>query len=78
MWITRLGIGYVLADLLNMALVGAWIAVTIDMVVRMILVLRRFSSGVVFKEYSKGEFKRKYIAIPLFVIGRGKQPWSFW
>jgi len=53
MWITRLGIGYVLADLLNMALVGAWIAVTIDMVVRMILVLRRFSSGVVFKEYSK-------------------------
>ena len=53
MWITRLGIGYVLADLLNMALIGAWIAVTIDMVVRMILVLRRFSSGVVFKEYSK-------------------------
>ncbi len=52
MWAVRLGIGYILADLLNMALAGAWIAVTIDMAVRMILVLKRFSSGV-FKEYSK-------------------------
>ncbi|QQY80230.1 putative MATE family efflux protein [Keratinibaculum paraultunense] len=52
MWGIRLGIGYILADLLNMALAGAWIAVTIDMAVRMILVLKRFSSGV-FKEYSK-------------------------
>jgi len=52
MWITRIGIGYILADLLNMALVGAWVAVTIDMIVRMVLVLKRFSSGV-FKEYSK-------------------------
>jgi putative MATE family efflux protein len=43
MWVIRLGLGYVLADLLNMALVGAWIAVTADMVVRMILVLKRFS-----------------------------------
>lgn len=52
MWAVRLGIGYILADLLNMALAGAWIAVTIDMAVRMVLVLKRFSSGV-FKEYSK-------------------------
>jgi len=35
-----------------MALVGAWIAVTLDMAVRMVLVLKRFSSGV-FKKYSK-------------------------
>ncbi len=55
MWGVRLGVGYILADLLNMALAGAWIAVTIDMAVRMVLVLKRFSSGV-FKEYSKENF----------------------
>jgi Na+-driven multidrug efflux pump len=38
--------------MLNLALVGAWIAVTLDMAVRMVLVLKRFSSGV-FKKYSK-------------------------
>ncbi len=46
MWVTRLGLGYILADLLNMALIGAWIAVTVDMAVRMVLVLKRFSSGI--------------------------------
>jgi len=30
-WAIRLVIGYILADMLNMALVGAWIAVTLDM-----------------------------------------------
>lgn len=51
-WAIRLVIGYILADMLNMALVGAWIAVTLDMAVRMVLVLKRFSSGI-FKKYSK-------------------------
>ena len=58
MWVTRLGLGYILADLLNMALIGAWIAVTVDMAVRMVLVLKRFSSGV-FEEYSR-EYGKKY------------------
>jgi len=41
-WAIRLVMGYLLADLLDMALVGAWIAVTLDMAVRMVLVLKRF------------------------------------
>lgn len=53
-WVARLGIGYILADLLDMALAGAWIAVTIDMIVRMVLVLRRFSGGVL-RESNKSQ-----------------------
>lgn len=56
MWAVRLCLGYILADLLDMALVGAWIAVTIDMVVRTVLVLKRFSSDL-FKECSKENLK---------------------
>ncbi|NLG86599.1 MAG: MATE family efflux transporter [Firmicutes bacterium] len=44
-WGVRLLLGYILADLLGMALIGAWIAVAADMLVRMLLALRRFLSG---------------------------------
>jgi len=44
-WVVRLGLGYLLADALGLALIGAWIAVVADMLVRALLAQRRFSSG---------------------------------
>ncbi len=44
-WGIRLVLGYLLADVLGMALIGAWIAVAADMLVRMLLAIKRFSGG---------------------------------
>jgi len=44
-WCVRLVVGYLLADVLGMAIIGAWIAVVLDTVVRMFLGLKRFLSG---------------------------------
>lgn len=44
-WGVRLLVGYLLADVLGLALVGAWTAVVLDMVVRMFFALKRFFSG---------------------------------
>jgi Na+-driven multidrug efflux pump len=54
-WVVRLGLGYLLADVLGFALIGAWIAVVADMLVRALLAQRRFSSGLWHKDIKAGE-----------------------
>lgn len=44
-WGVRLLVGYLLANVLGLALIGAWIAVVLDMLVRMIFAFARFHSG---------------------------------
>lgn len=44
-WGIRLLLGYLLADVLGMKLIGAWLAVVIDMLVRMLFAIKRFLSG---------------------------------
>ena len=56
-WGVRLMLGYLLANVFGMKLIGAWIAVVADMLVRMLLALKRFLSGhwkqvFVIEEYS--------------------------
>ena len=66
MWVTRLGLGYILADLLNMALIGAWIAVTVDMAVRMVLVLKRFSSEMCIRDRERETWKELFSTFALY------------
>ena len=45
MWGVRLLVGYLLANVLGLSLIGAWTAVVLDMLVRMMLAFARFHSG---------------------------------
>ncbi len=44
-WGVRLLVGYLLANVLGLSLIGAWTAVVLDMLVRMMLAFARFHSG---------------------------------
>ena len=45
MWIFRIGLAYVIGRYMGVGVLGVWIAMTIDWLVRAVLNLIRFKSG---------------------------------
>ncbi len=44
-WILRVGLGYILANTFNLGLVGIWLALSFDIVIRGIILMKRFLNG---------------------------------